>query len=323
MVKTHHWPELQYKDWKNTYETLHRWIQIVGKLRLNKSPCMNHSWHSTFYISARGLSTMAIPDGNRNFTVEFDFISHRLVFLTSDGRDVSFALRNESVRAFYKRFLGCLKKLKIEADIDPHPNEVADNTPFDQDTHHCTYVPKKAHLMWQIMVRVNNIMNEFRSQFVGKSSPVHFFWGSFDLAVTRFSGKPAPEHPGGVPHLPDVVAKEAYSHEVSSCGFWPGNELFPHAAFYSYAYPEPDNYKNQKIEPFEAYYNETLKEFILPYDSVLSYEDPDKVILSFFESTFRAATVSGHWERNLEESVLLNLLRHKGVSHGGNFDSPA
>jgi hypothetical protein len=322
MVKTHHWPELQYKDWKNTYETLHRWIQIVGKLRLCKSPCMNHSWHSTFSVTARGLTTTAIPDGSRNFTVEFDFISHRLIFLTSDGKVLSFALRNESVKAFYKRFRGCLKKLKIEADIDAHPNELTDNTAFDMDTHHCTYVPKKAHLMWQIMVRVNNVMNTFRSQFIGKSSPVHFFWGSFDLAVTRFSGKTAPEHPGGVPHLPDVVAKEAYSHEVSSCGFWPGNEQFPHAAFYSYAYPAPAEFKNQRVEPFEAYFNETLGEYILPYEAVLTYGNPEEVILSFFETTFKAATTTAldHWEKNLEESEFLNLIRK---SERGNLHSPA
>ncbi|MFA6236024.1 MAG: DUF5996 family protein [Bacteriovorax sp.] len=312
MNRKHTWPSLDYKEWKNTYETLHRWVQIVGKLRLCKSPCLNHSWHSTLYISSRGFSTMAIPDGERNFTVEFDFIDHQLKFQTSDGYEAGFKLRNESVSAFYLRFLGCLKKLKIEAHFDPHPNETSDYIPFSEDFNHSTYVPGKAHRCWQVMVRVNNIMNEFRSSFSGKSSPVHFFWGGFDLAVTRFSGRSAPEHPGGYPHISDLVVKEAYSQEVTSFGFWPGNEMYPHPAFYSYAYPEPLNFKRESIEPFEAFYDENLKEFILPYEAVIASEDPGKMILTFFNSAYKVAAKLGNWNQELlEENTYLKMIKEQ------------
>ncbi|MBC7538389.1 MAG: hypothetical protein H7281_06185 [Bacteriovorax sp.] len=312
MHNNHEWPSLDYLEWKSTYETLHRWVQIVGKLRFCKTPWINHSWHSALYISSRGFTTTAIPDGDRNFTVEFDFIDHKLIFITSDGKEASFGLQNESVSAFYERFQKCLKKLKIEAHYYPCPNETLNDTPFAKDFVHCTYIPIRAHRCWQVMVRVNNVMNNFRSNFIGKSSPVHFFWGSFDLAVTRFSGRAAPEHPGGVPHIPDLVVKEAYSQEVSSCGFWPGNEMFPHAAFYSYAYPEPKGFVKALVEPFEAYYNDTLKEFILPYDVVVDSTDPEKMILSFFESTYRAAADLGNWDKStLEESRFLKLLKEQ------------
>lgn len=310
MQKTHNWPTLNYSEWKNTCETLHLWIQIVGKLKLSKMPCTNHSWHCTLFVTSRGFSTLAMPDGERNFTVEFDFIDHKLNVFTSDSRTVSLLLKNESVSSFYARFLGCLKKLKIEAHFDPHPSERVDYTPFSEDFVHCTYVPHKAHRFWQIMVRVNNVMNVFRSIFIGKSSPVHLFWGSFDLAVTRFSGRLAPEHPAGVPHIPDLVVKEAYSQEVSSCGFWPGNEMHPRAAFYSYAYPEPEGFNKAHVEPFEAYYNESLKEFILPYDIVVKSHDPAAVIMSFFETTYNTAADLGNWNRrSLEESVFLTKIK--------------
>lgn len=311
MQKHHQWPALNYFEWKNTYETLHRWLQIVGKLRLCKFPCTNHSWHSTFFVTARGLSTHAIPDGERNFSVEFDFVNHRLIFLTSDAKECSIELKNESVSSFYDRFIGCLKKCEIEASFDLHPNELMDNTPFDKDKRHCTYVPEKAHRCWQVLVKVSNVLSEYRSNFMGKSSPVHFFWGSFDLAVTRFSGRSAPEHPGGIPHIPDLVVKEAYSQEVSSCGFWPGNETFPQAAFYSYAYPEPLNFKKSIIAPLEAYYHEELHEFILPYEDVIKSAEPAKMIRAFFESTYYAASELGHWDKSsLEENAYLHQLKN-------------
>lgn len=254
---------------------------------------------------------MAIPDGERNFSVEFDFIDHKLMIITSDKHFISFPLRNESVGNFYLRFIGCLKKLEINAHIDTHPNETTDSIPFDKDKIHCTYVPEKAHRAWQVMVRANNVMNIFRSEFVGKSSPVHFFWGSFDLAVTRFSGRSAPEHPAGIPHIPDLIVKEAYSQEVSSCGFWPGNDYYPHAAFYSYAYPGPPDFKNAAIKPFEAFYHETLKEFILPYEEVIKAQNPEQTILDFFESTYSAAYDLGHWEKVLQvENYYLSKVRN-------------
>ena len=316
MQKNHQWPSLDYAEWKSTYETLHRWVQIIGKLRLCKTPCTNHSWHSTLYVSARGLSTMAIPDGERNFCVEFDFLNHQLEFTCSDNTTASFKLQNESVSSFYNHFKECLKKLNIEAHFDPHPNETMDYTAFAEDKTHCTYIPEHAHRFFQVLVRANNIMTNFRSNFTGKSSPVHFFWGSFDLAVTRFSGRTAPEHPAGYPHISDLVVKEAYSQEVSSCGFWPGNEMYPHAAFYSYAYPEPPGFSRGKILPLEAAYNEILKEFILPYDEVLKSADPEKMIYSFFESTYNLAADLGNWDRSsLEEGHFFQRLKKMGPSH--------
>lgn len=308
--KTHDWPQLEYLDWKNTYETLHRWVQIVGKLKMCKMPCQNHSWHSTLRISSRGFSTLAIPDGERNFTIEFDFIDHKLNFQTSDGSEISILLRNESVSSFYERFLGCLSKLKIEPHFYPRPNETSDDTPFAKDLGHCTYVPHKAYRCWQVMVRASNVMSLFHSKFMGKSSPVHFFWGSFDLAVTRFSGRSAPEHPAGIPHISDLVVKEAYSQEVFSCGFWPGNEVFPEAAFYSYAYPAPVGFSKASIEPFDAFYHQDLQEFILPYAAVVAAADPNKMILDFFESSYKAAAYLGKWDQaNLEENYFLHKLR--------------
>lgn len=313
-MKHHPWPELEYSQWKNTYETLHRWCQIVGKLKLHMYPCTNHSWHSSLYVSPRGITTMAIPDGDRNFSVEFDFIDHRLIFVSSDQQYTSFDLKNESVASFYHRFMGALKKLNITAHFDLHPNECSDNIPFDKDTRHSTYVPKHAFHAWQVLVRASNVMTIFRSNFLGKSSPVHFFWGSFDLALTRFSGRSAPEHPGGIPHLPDIVVKEAYSQEVSSCGFWPGNELYPHAAFYSYAYPEPKGFNRAAVLPMQAFYNDTLKEYLLPYSEVLKSDDPQKLVLDFFESTYRAASELGGWDKTfLEDNHYLNMMREKKI----------
>ncbi len=295
------WPKLDYAEWKPTYETLHRWLQIIGKLRLCKTPLVNHSWNSTFYVTSRGLTTSAIPLGERNLTVDFDFLNHKLIFQDSLGKSMTMVLQNESVASFYTRVHECLNVMEVIPTFDPTPNELADATPFAEDGVHCTYDRLQAHRAWQVLVRVNNVLQNFRAEFVGKSSPVHFFWGSFDLAVTRFSGKRAPEHPGGIPHLPDEVVREAYSHEVMSCGFWPGNEIYPHAAFYAYAYPEPENFSKERILPPESFYHADLHEFVLPYESVRTSGDPAGVILSFFESAYRSAANLGHWDRDILE----------------------
>ncbi len=295
------WPKLDYSEWKATYETLHRWLQIVGKLRLCKSPWTNHSWNTTFYITSRGLTTSAIPLNDRVLTVDFDFIEHQLIFQDSLGKNFSILLQSESVASFYSRFLEALTAMEVEPTFDPHPNEVSDATAFYEDSTHATYDPFHVHQCFQVLVRAHNVLLDFRSNFVGKSSPVHFFWGSFDLAVTRFSGRRAPEHPGGVPHLSNEVVREAYSHEVMSCGFWPGNELYPQAAFYAYAYPEPQGFSKAKINPPEAFYHQDLHEFILPYDYVRTSTDPTSVLMNFLDSSYRAAANIGGWDRDILE----------------------
>lgn len=311
------WPDLDDEELRETYQTLHRWVQIVGKVRLTKTPCMNHSWHSTLYVTPSGLTTSAIPHEDGSFSVDFDFIDHSLRFTVSDGTKLALPLRNESVAAFSARFNETLLFLGINAAFDPHPNELPDAIPFFEDTVHATYIPEQAHDLWKVLVRTDQVLRGFRSEFLGKCSPVHFFWGSFDLAVTRFSGRPAPEHPGGVPHLPDDVTKEAYSHEVSSCGFWPGNDAFPHAAFYSYAYPEPPGFREAHIEPPEAFYHSGLREFILPYEAVHKSPDPGDLLRSFFRSTYIAAADLGSWDRAaLEESPFLQTLKRRSSWEG-------
>ena len=316
---THHWPRLSYTEWKPTYETLHRWIQIVGKLRLCKSPWVNHSWGSALYVTSRGLTTSAIPLGERNLTVDFDFIKHELSFLDSVGRTFILPLRNESVASFYGRFLDAMKLFEVTPDFLESPNELMDATPFHDDLTHCTYDREHAHNAFQVLVRVSNILQEYRAGFIGKSSPVHLFWGSFDLAVTRFSGRTAPEHPGGIPHLPDTVAREAYSHEVMSCGFWPGNDLYPKAAFYAYAYPEPPGFATIAV-PGEAYYHKDLREFILDYEAVVASEDPAGLIREFFQTVYYGCADSGRWDRVLvEESPYLDAVRSH--EHGSAYFS--
>jgi hypothetical protein len=296
------WPILEYSEWKATYETLHRWVQIIGKLRLCNSPWVNHSWGSTFYVTSRGLSTSAIPLDERNLTVDFDFFNHQLIFQDSLGKYISIPLKNESVSSFYNRVQKCLFEMEIKPSFEPIPNEMADAIPFPEDEVHCTYDKEHAHRCWQVLVRVSNVLLDYRANFVGKSSPVHFFWGSFDLAVTRFSGRKAPEHPGGIPHISDEVVREAYSHEAMSCGFWPGNEIYPHAAFYAYAYPEPFEFSKAKITPPEAVYNQDLHEFLLPYETVRKSQDPRGIILSFYESAYRAAANQANWDRDILET---------------------
>ena len=307
------WPELNYSKWKPTYETLHRWLQIAGKLKICKSPWVNHSWNSALYVTSRGLTTSAIPLEDRNLTVDFDFFNHEVIFQDSQGTNFVMLLQNETVASFYQRFMEALKIFDVTATFEKTPNEVMDATPFDQDMTHCTYVPVDAHGCFQVLVRVANVLQEFRSEFVGKSSPVHFFWGSFDLAVTRFSGRRAPDHPGGIPHLSDAVVKEAYSHEVMSCGFWPGNDMYPRAAFYAYAYPEPEKFSKARITPSEAYYHQDLHEFVLDYDKVRSASDPAAVLKSFFNSAYRAVADESHWDREMLE-VSPHLQRIKEIA---------
>lgn len=304
------WPELNYSEWKPTYETLHRWVQIIGKLRLSQSPWANHSWNSTLYLTSRGFTTSPLPLDERNLTVDLDFIEHRLVIQDSTGRFFEMPLMDESVATFYRRFMDALSLFDVTPVFGVTPNELPDAIPFDQDYIHGTYDRLQAFDCFRALIRVSNVLQEFKSEFVGKCSPVHFFWGSFDLAVTRFSGKRAPEHPGGMPHISDDVVKEAYSHEVMSCGFWPGNEMYPHAAFYAYAYPEPKGFSSARIMPPEAYYHPDLKEFILDYETVRISIDPAKTIKSFFDTAYRATADLGKWDRDiLEVSPYLSKMR--------------
>ncbi|MBD2102672.1 DUF5996 family protein [Leptolyngbya sp. FACHB-261] len=292
------WPSLHFQDWKETYATLHMWTQIVGKIRLVQMPWINHSWHTTLYVTSRGLTTSPIPDGTRTFQIYFDFIDHKLFIQTSDGELRTMALEPRSVADFYEELFAKLAELNLKVKIHTTPNEVANPIPFEKDFEHKAYDADYANRLWRALVQADRVFNQFRARFTGKCSPVHFFWGSFDLAVTRFSGRRAPEHPGGVPHLPDWVAREAYSHEVSSCGFWPGSEQMPLPVFYSYAYPAPEGFSTSRVGPSAASYNSELGEFILPYDEVRQSASPDEALLEFLQTTYEAAADSGKWDRS-------------------------
>lgn len=306
------WPELPYEEWKDTCQTFNRWMQILGKIRLSKSRWVNHSWHTTLYVTARGLTTSVIHDSDLSFSMDLDLVEHRWIAVSSDGRLAAFPLREESVASFHRRCFAALEGLGVRAEIHERPNEVPDPIPLAVDETHCRYDPDFANRFWRILLQADRLMKRFRSDFVGKASPVHFFWGSNDLAVTRFSGRKAPPHPGGIPNLPDLVTREAYSHEVSSCGFWPGNDAFPEAAFYSYAYPEPEGFSQARILPPEAFYHARLREYLLPYRLVRESSDPDAMVLDFLQSTYVAAASLGHWDRNLlENSPLLSRLQQR------------
>jgi hypothetical protein len=298
------WPSLPFNTWKDTYATLHMWMQIVGKIRLVRTPPLNHSWHVSLYVTARGLTTSPIPHGARTFQLDFDFIQHQLFIETSEGAVTTLSLRPRSVADFYQELLSTLNQLGFPVKIHQKPNEVIDAIPFDKDHIHASYDAEYAHRSWRILVQADRVLKQFRADFIGKCSPVHFFWGSFDLAVTRFSGRTAPEHPGGVPNCPDWVTREAYSHELSSCGFWPGGEALPSPVFYAYAYPEPKGYGAAPIGPAGAIYDAALREFILPYDVVRQAASPDAVLLEFLQRTYEAAATLGNWDRAaLERSV--------------------
>jgi len=298
------WPELPTAAWRETYATLQLWAQIVGKIRLVRTPWLNHSWHVTLYVTARGLTTSPIPDNIRTFQIDFDFIDHALRISTSDGATREFALAGQSVAGFYAAVMAALADLGIHIEIDEIPNELPEPIRFSQDTQHASYDPDAVRRFFQILVNADRVFKQFRTGFLGKASPVHFFWGSFDLAVTRFSGRRAPRHPGGVPHLSDDVACEAYSHEVSSAGFWPGSGAIDYPAFYSYAYPEPPGFRTTRVRPDAAFFSEALGEFILPYDAVRTAAAPDQALLEFLQSTYEAAANAAKWDRDSLECPL-------------------
>ena len=292
------WPELPLDQWKDTYATLHMWTQIVGKIRLALSPPLNHWWEVPLYVSARGLTTSPIPYRDIVFEIEFDFIDHKLSIQLSDGRAAILPLEPRSVAQFYREFMATLRDLGIAVKIWKMPCEVPDPIPFDKDEQHASYDPAYAHRFWRILQSADTVFKEFRAGFIGKASPVHFFWGSFDLAVTRFSGRPAPERKGA-----DIITREAYSHEVSSAGFWPGGGDVKGAAFYSYAAPEPAGFSAAPVRPKPAFYNTTLSEYLLMYDDVRRSDPPKLALMEFLQSTYDAAATLGKWDRaSLERS---------------------
>ena len=291
------WPALPYSEWKATCKTLHMWTQIVGKIRLSLTPWMNHSWHVTLYLTARGLTTSPIYVGARALQIDFDFIDHELCIATSEAETVAVKLRPMSVAAFYREVMNVFEVLEWPVVINTTPNEVDPAIPFEKNETDAAYDAEYANRFWRVLLQADRVFKQFRSEFCGKCSPVHFFWGSFDLAVTRFSGRRAPKHPGGIPHLPDAVTREAYSHEVSSLGFWPGNEMMPEPIFYSYAYPAPDGFAEATVRPSFASFNAQLKEFVLPYDQMRQTESPDAALLEFAHSTYDAASTLASWDR--------------------------
>lgn len=280
---------------------MHLWLQIVGKIRLAQCPWVNHSWHVTLQVTARGLSTRLIPYGAISFQIDFDFIDHRLLILVSDGGAAILPLEPQTTAAFYRKVQESLQGLGVPVAINTTPNELPDPIPFEQDEVHRSYDPQYVNRYWHVLVQTQRVFEDFRARFVGKCSPVHYFWGSADLAVTRFSGRAAPPHPGGVPHLPDWVAREAYSQEVSSSGFWAGSEQYPHAIFYSYAYPEPPGFATATVRPDIAHYSTELKEFILPYENLRQSASADAALLEFLQTTYDAAATLGKWDRKALE----------------------
>jgi len=298
------WPALPYVEWQDTCATLHRWTQIVGKVRLAATPWHIHSWHATLYLTGRGLTTSPVYVDGSAFQIDFDFIAHKLEIRTATGERRELALEPQSVADFYAALMQALESLELRIAIHGRPNEVPDPIAFAQDHVHSAYDADSANRFWRVLSETDRIFKFFRTGFLGKSSPVHFFWGSFDLAVTRFSGRPAPPHPGGIPNLPDGVTREAYSHEVSSAGFWPGGGPTDYAAFYSYAYPMPEAYSQVTVSPAEAFFSETAGEFILPYDVVRTSQDPERTLLEFLQSTYEAAADTGAWKREPLECPL-------------------
>jgi hypothetical protein len=298
------WPPLPLDAWAESCATLHMWTQIVGKIRLRESAPINHGWHSTLYVTARGLTTSPVPHGLRTFQIDFDFIDHVLVIEVSDGRTARVALEPQTVASFYRRVMDALRGLDIDVRIYAKPNEVPDPIPFDRDDVHRAYDAEAVNRFWRVLVQSDRVFKQFRSGFIGKCSPVHLFWGALDLAVTRFSGRKAPEHPGGIPNLPDRVTREAYSHEVSSCGFWAGGGAITYPAYYAYAYPEPAGFAGAEVGPSQAFYSPDLHEFILPYDAVRTSADPDRTLLEFLQSTYVAAADLAKWDRAALESSL-------------------
>jgi Family of unknown function (DUF5996) len=299
------WPDLPLAAWRETCDTLQLWTQIVGKVRIALTPLVNHWWNATFFVTARGLVAPAMPSGGRTFDVSFDFVDHRLVIEMSDGAGEAFPLRPMAVADFYAQFMQRLRRLGIDVHIWTMPVEIENAIVFEQDRTHAQYDPDYAHKFSLALLQASRVLHEFRARFIGKVSPVHFFWGSFDLAVTRFSSRTAPAPKGVTPNLGSWVMAEAYSHEVSSCGFWPGNGGFGRAAFYVYAYPEPAGYGASRLSMPEAFYDEGLGQFILPYDAVRQARDPDRLLLAFLQETYAAAADLGKWNRKALEREYL------------------
>jgi len=291
------WPELSLDSWKDTYATLHMWTQIVGKTRLALAPPENHWWHVAQYVTSRGLTTSAMPLGDLTFTVEFDFLDHALNVTTSTGAIGSVRLEPQTVADFYEQYFALLLSLDLAVKIWPMPVEVENAIPFPDDRAHASYDPGAATRAWQVLVQADRLLKRFRGRFIGKASPVHFFWGGFDLAATRFSGRRAPRHAGGIPNVGDWVMQEAYSHECSSAGFWPGGGPVPEPVFYSYAFPEPKGSRTYRVEPAAARYNEALGEFVLPYEAVRAAPSPDDAVLALLQTTYAAAADLGDWDR--------------------------
>jgi hypothetical protein len=287
------WPALA--PWVETRDTLHLWLQIVGKVRLRQSPPINHSWHTTLYLTARGLTTSPMAHGTRMFQIDLDLLDHRLIVQADDGAVGGFALEPMPVKSFHARLFDELARLRLPVRIHGRPNEIPDVIPFAEDAVHRAYDADAVQRFWRAMSQAARVFTVFRGRFIGKCSPVHLFWGALDLAVTRFSGREAPPHPGGIPNLPDEVTREAYSHEVSSAGFWPGSAPIDYPAFYAYAYPEPAGFADAAVLPDGAFYSPDLREFILPYDVVRTSPDPDATLLDFLESTYTAAATHGRW----------------------------
>ena len=301
VVQATNLPELPYDSWKDTLATLHMWTQMVGKIRLSLSPLVNHWWNVPLYVTSRGLTTSPMPYGSRTLEICFDFIDHKLIIETTDGEIRELALKPQSVADFYQLLMKTLSQLGMPVSIWTRPCEQPEELtiPFEKDTVHKSYDAEAAHKFWEILVWADSVFKEFRASFVGKASPTHFFWGSFDLAVTRFSGRRAPDRPGA-----DFVTREAYSHEVSSAGFWPGGGDIKGPAFYSYAAPEPAGFAERKVNPSAAYYHPVMKEFVLMYENVRTAESPNAELLAFLQSTYEAAADLGHWDRDaLERST--------------------
>ena len=291
------WPALPLESWRDTYGTLHLWTQIVGKTRLSVAPMQNHWWQVALYVTERGLTTSAIPAGHRTFAVEFDLLEHNLSIRDSDGEIRTLPLTARPVADFYADYLGLLRSLGLEMRIWPVPVEVETSIRFTEDRTHASYDAESATRLFRVLSQADRVLKRFRGRFLGKASPVHFFWGGFDLAATRFSGRRAPPHPGGIPHVGNWVMHEAYSHECSSLGFWPGGGPIPEPVFYAYAYPEPEGFRNYPVKPGAARFSEEMGEFVLPYEAVRTAASPDEAVLDFAQSTYVAAADRGNWDR--------------------------
>ncbi|MBV8253693.1 MAG: hypothetical protein JO154_13880 [Chitinophaga sp.] len=304
MAQTQPWPVLNYTAWKDTLATLHLWTQIVGKIRLRKMPWLNHSWHVTLYVNPEGLGTGSMPYQHGIFSIDFNFVEHALVVVTSAGGKEKLPLKPMTVADFYQKLFELLYQMDIDVSITDMPSEIPGAIPFSSDTVHHAYDAAQVRDFWSAMVQVHSVFTRFRTGFIGKASPVHFFWGAFDMAVTRFSGRRAPAHNGQMPNMPKLVMQEAYSHEVSSCGFWLGSDQYPHAVFYSYCYPTPDDFSQQPIKPAAAFFSQEMGEFMLNYEDVQQSEDPAATLLDFLRTTYEAAANTANWDRRQLECDL-------------------